>query len=923
MKHLLLAMGLKQFPRRQFRYQQVMLLIVCLGLSFRGYAQENLLQKRVSIEAKNQKLRNVLDKLRKASGVDFSYSIDVIPADKRVSVQAQNEPLEAVLKRILQGTGTAFKLVGRQIAIFKRRKPTGQNQKMSPVEERTHRAREPGFSISGYVKEAASGENLINATVYDANSQSGAITNSYGFFSLNLPVDSVQLIVAYPGYDRQKMGWYHDADRQLSIELNRLELEAVEIVADEVNRIEEETFMSQVSLTAREIKKLPAFMGESDALKAVQMFPGVQSGSEGSSNLYVRGGGPDQNLILLDGIPLYYVSHLGGLFSIFNPDALRNISLTKGGFPARYGGRLSSVLDVRMKEGNLNHFEGEGMIGLLTAKLAIQGPLKKEKTSFMVSGRRSYFDLLSRPISQATSDGSALFGFTYYDFNAKVNHIFSDKDRLYFSVYSGADRAIIRNELDLVDRNDEAFRQKLDAEISWGNFLVAMRWNHIWSPRMFSNISLTYSDYGFLTSVKSEVEPRDQPGQNVSTLAAKYDSGITDWTFKADFDYYDQPGHSIRFGASLINHVFVPGITTITGNLIGRDTTFGDFRIPGAEAYIYAEDQLEINKRLNLNMGLHVAAYFVGSERYYSVEPRLSARWLVADGVGLKASFVRMAQFLHLLTNTDASLPVDLWVPATEKVRPQRSMQVAAGIASTVLGGQFELSTEMYYKRMTGLIEYKEGISFLGNTENWENKVETGGKGDAYGIEWLLQRKKGKTTGWIGYTLAWNKRQFDALNEGKVFPYRYDRRHDVSLTIAHQLNERVSLSAGWVYGTGNAITLPTARHNSLNLDQQIGFAATSGMAYILGGQQVYIYENERNGFRMKAYHRMDVSIDFWKKKKWGSRTWNLSFYNFYNRQNPFFYYFKNDLNSNNQAETSLRQFSLFPIIPSVSYKFDF
>lgn len=895
-----------------------LLLAICLLHGGGIWAQQNLLALPVSIEAKNQRLRVVLDQLSESSGVSFSYSVDVISGNRRISLRAQAQPMAEVLRQLLQGTGTDFKVIGQQIAIFKSPKSTGSTDNLPPASAgESYQARGPSYHLSGYVSEAKSGERLIHATVYDAKTRQGAITNSYGFFSLSLPVDSVVLLVSFAGYEPQRRVFFHDRDRQLSFALENFELETVEIIAEELNRIEEDPLMSQVSLTAAQIKKLPAMMGEQDALKAIQLMPGVQSGSEGTTGLYVRGGGPDQNLILLDGIPLYYVSHLGGLFSIFNPDALRTVSLSKGGFPARYGGRLSSVLDIRMKEGNLRKFEGEGMIGLLTAKLALQGPIVKGKTSFMVSGRRSYFDLISRPLSQAVSDGRDAFGFTYFDFNAKLNHIFSDKDRLYVSVYAGDDRALVRTQSNLLSA-PTASRQSIEGEILWGNRLVALRWNHIWSPRLFSNFTATYSNYRFLTSIKTQIET-DRDTLAPQSLLARYDSGIRDWSLKGDFDYYLNPRHTLRIGGSLTSHLFVPGITTISGTLIRQDTMIGDFEVPGVETYLYAEDQIDVSRRLHFNLGLHAAAYFVGSEAYFSLEPRLSGRYLLGNRLSLKASFVRMAQFIHLLTNTDASLPVDLWVPATESVPPQRANQVAIGLASSWFRDQLELSVEAYYKRMTDLIEYKEGITFLGNAENWQNKVETGGVGDAYGLEFLLQKNKGKTTGWLGYTLAWNYRQFDQINNGKAFPYRYDRRHDISFTLAHQLSKRVEISCGWVFGTGNAVTLATGKYNSFSLDELVAqpFGAFGG------GPQIYLYEGGRNGSRMRSYHRLDWGIDFSKPKKWGQRTWNLSFYNFYNRRNPFFYYFDEQSQPNGQSETTLRQFSLFPIIPSLSYRFEF
>ena len=745
------------------------------------------------------------------------------------------------------------------MVIFKKRNPTGSQGSPGNTEVYDQKARGPTRTISGFVRSAKDGEKLIHARIYDLRSRRGAISNSYGFFSLQLPRDSVFLAVSYMGKESQRHDLLLTTNRTLNFMLEDYELETVDIIADEISRIEQETQMSQVDVPVDQIKKAPALMGEVDALKTLQLLPGVQSGSEGGTGLYVRGGGPDQNLILLDGVPLYYVSHLGGLFSIFNADALNHVSLTKGGFPARYGGRLSSVLDVHMKEGNMKELKAELMVGILTAKLAVQGPLKKDKTSYMFSIRRSYFDLFSRALTKAASQGNALFGVVYYDLNFKLNHIISEKDRIYFSSYFGEDRVFLNYENSIVE-DSASFDQLADAQIAWGNKIAAIRWNRVWSPRLFSNFTTTFGKYSFLTEVGAEIRSSEAPEDNFDSRI-RYDSGIQDVTAKLDFDYYLRPGHSLRFGANITHHLFIPGITTITGSIVERDTSIGDFETPATEVYAYVENRIRIGKKLGLNLGLHAANYFVQGEQYPSLQPRLSARYMLGKRVALKASYVRMAQFIHLLTNTDASLPIDLWVPATRNVKPQQSTQYALGLAGSLAGNRLEWSLETYHKRMQGLIEYKEGIEFIGNAENWEEKVESGGTGEAYGVEFLLQKKKGKTSGWIGYTLAWNNRQFDNINGGRTFPYRYDRRHDVSLTLAHAFTKKTSFSANWVFGTGNAVTLANGKHNSLFLDQLLAPRS--------GAPQVYTYSQERNGVRMRNYHRLDIAFDFSKEKKWG------------------------------------------------------
>ena len=788
-------------------------------------------------------------------------------------------------------------------------------------------------TISGYVKDANSGEWLIGAKIYDLQSLEGAITNDFGFFSLTLPDGPVSLRVSYAGYESYQLPLTLEDDAVLTFELEYLELEAVDIIAEDIESIAEQTEMSSIDVPIEQIKLLPALLGEVDVIKAIQLLPGVQSGNEGSTGLYVRGGGPDQNLILLDDVPLYYVSHLGGFFSVFNADALSNVKLVKGGFPARYGGRLSSVLDIRMKEGNNQDYQFEGSVGVLASKLSVQGPIIKNKTSFIVSARRTYFDLFTRPITALASrigsggEGSASFGYYFYDLNAKVNHIISDKDRLYFSTYLGNDVLDLSFEDQVGEEGDPNYAYtRFQSKNSWGNQLAALRWNHLWSPKLFSNLTATYTNYRL--RLDNEIDAAfatNQAGTDVfeTSFFFGYFSGIRDFGARWDFDYYPNPDHDIEFGITSTWHTFTPGAIGVSlgfGDTTLLDTTINNELARGLESSIYIEDQMNIGDRLSANAGLHFAHYLINQKNYFSLQPRLSARYLLTDKWSLKASYSRMTQFLHLLVNSTTGLPVDLWVPATENVAPQQAWQAAAGIAGTIFGGLIDVSVEGYYKEMSGLISYKEGVSlYLGVEGSWEDRVETDGEGQAYGAEILFQKKTGKTTGWMGYTLSWNNRRFDNLNNGEVFPFRYDRRHDVSLVIAHKFNDRISISGTWVYGTGNAITLPSGNFSTPFVGPN-NFG-TNFLQYQLGGAT--LYENGRNGFRMEAYHRADFGINFTKEKRWGVRTWNISFYNLYNRQNPYFYFIGTEEVPGSQFETqpALRKLALFPIIPSVSYSF--
>ena len=766
-------------------------------------------------------------------------------------------------------------------------------------------------TISGYIKDAANGETLIGATVFDFKSGKGTTTNVYGFYSLTLPEDSVKLRISFIGFDSKTESFFLDSDRELNFDMGgAVDLEEFEVVASETEEIQERSEMSTIDLSMDKVKALPVLLGEKDVLKTIQLLPGVQSGSEGSSGLYVRGGGPDQNLILLDGVPVYNASHLFGFFSVFNADAINSVKLVKGGFPARYGGRLSSVIDIRMKEGNNKEFHGEGSIGLISSKLTLEGPIKKDKTSFIVSARRTYIDLLARPIIKAASEDGSFGGYHFYDVNAKLNHKFSDRSRLFLSGYFGDDKFFTKFK-DNYTRDGVTTESTEESGLKWGNIISAARWNYQINKKLFSNTTLTYSRYRFVVGFKEEDKVSAAGNSFTETVSFDYNSGIQDYAARIDFDYLPHPDHYIKFGVSGIHHTFTPGINTFKSSTqtdTPIDTTFGSQVQKAPEFAAYIEDDVKIGTRFKGNFGLHLSAFDAGKTTYTSLQPRFSGRYLITEKVALKASYARMTQFLHLLTNAGIGLPTDLWLPVTDTVPPQQSHQVAFGVATTVKN-KFDVSLEGYYKTMDNLIEYKEGASFFDSETDWQQKVEIG-RGWSYGAELLIEKKRGKTTGWIGYTLSWTNRQFDNLNFGDPFPYRYDRRHDIGAAVTHKFNDRVDIGAVFVYGTGNAVTLGLERYNS--------FDAVLGGNNFFGSSAVTHIE-QRNNYRMPAYHRLDVGVNLHKDKKWGKQTWSFGIYNTYSRQNPFFLYFSNDFEGNRE----LTQVSLFPFIPSFSYQFKF
>ncbi|KEO73425.1 TonB-dependent receptor [Anditalea andensis] len=768
-------------------------------------------------------------------------------------------------------------------------------------------------TVSGTVKDAENGENLIGVTIFDKTNQKGAVTNNYGFFSYSPSDKEVNLIFSYVGYEPISIFINVAKDTILNIELRPSGLlSEVVIEGQKSDPIQESTQMGMVNVPLREIKNLPALMGEVDIFKVIQLLPGIQSGSEGASGLYVRGGSPDQNLVLLDGVPVYNASHLFGFFSVFNADAINNVEVIKGGFPARYGGRLSSVIDISMKEGNMKKFQGEGSVGLIASKLTLEGPIVKDKTSFLLSGRRTYLDMIARPIIRNSTGGQEDVGYYFYDVNAKINHIFNLNNRLYLSYYGGDDKGFSSyNNSWERGGNSGTMTSKEEAGLGWGNNIAALRGNHIFNQRLFANFTGTFTRYRFNLFTEYEDIFKENMDGNIARnfYSANYTSSIRDLAFKADFDYIPNPQHYIRWGAMLIGHRFAPGVYVSQDNQ-RPETREGAIQSDSRELSIYLEDDFSLGDRLKFNVGAHFSGFKADTRTYTFFQPRMAMRYLLDPGSSLKFSYVQMAQFVHLLTNAGLGLPTDLWVPSTDRIGPQESWQVAAGYFKN-LGYGLEFSAEAYYKNMEGVIEYQDGASFLNTSEDWQSKV-TSGEGRSYGLEILLQKKSGRTTGWIGYTLSKTERRFDDINYGEWFPFRYDRRHDISVTAVHKLSERIDFSGTWVFGSGSFITVPEQRYQhsiSVIKDSNDGYA------------DLYVDHFEsRNNFQMRHYHRMDVGINFNKTKRWGERTWNVSVYNVYSRLNPFYM----DISYNYEKERNmLRQFSLFPILPSASYRFTF
>jgi hypothetical protein len=760
--------------------------------------------------------------------------------------------------------------------------------------------------ISGFVKEKNGKELLIGASIAVPRYRTGTVTNQYGFFSISLPAsDTVDVVVSYIGYSSKAYRVDLQKDVELNIELeDAKQLSEVTVRADkQTTRLAESTRMSVIEIPVQQIRDIPALFGEKDVLKVIQLMPGVQKPSEGNAGIYVRGGGPDQNLIILDDATVYNAFHLFGFFSLFNGDALKSVELTKGGFPARYGGRLSSVINMSMKDGNKQEFHGEAGIGLIASRLMLEGPIVKNKSSFLVSARRTYLDVLTLPFQTSEAKG----GYYFYDFNAKANYEINTRNKLYLSGYFGRDKFYYKS----LYSGDES-----SGGINWGNATASLRWNYLYSNKLFANTAFIFSDYKFGVFAEQKA--------NNSKYELTYTSGIRDYALKHDLYFRPSDNHTVRGGIHLIHHVFTPSALVVKDNLsnenINRKTQVGSF-----ENAVYAEDDIKIGSSFRVNPGLRITHFSAASKNYFNLEPRVSASYNIKSDLAIKASYAIMNQYIHLLSNTGVGLPTDLWVPSTDNLRPQNSWQAAAGIAKDFIEQDFGASLEGYYKESQRIIAYREGSSFLeidgsqaGTTSDyeWEKNI-TSGKGWSYGGELLIQKKTGVISGWIGYTLSWTQMQFDELNFGRKFWARYDRRHDISVVAIYRIREQqddkngVLLSGTWIYGTGNAITLPVAEYSAPVHDP-------SGMG--MGGyygNMVSKYTS-RNDFRMAPYHRMDLSLQVSKKMKHWIRTWEFSIYNVYNRYNPYFYYIDNVGN-----KSVLKQVSLFPMIPSVSWNIKF
>jgi hypothetical protein len=768
-------------------------------------------------------------------------------------------------------------------------------------------------NISGFVEDRVTGERLPGVNVYAPAFQVGTSTNAFGYFHLALldKESPLEVIFSFMGYASEVVSFTSLSDSLFLVKLQPgLELQEITVYEQTTSQKH-----GKLQIPVNQFVKIPSLFGEADVLRSFQLMPGVQGGKEGTSGIYVRGGSPDQNLFLLDDIPLYYVNHFGGFVSVFNPDALKSLDLYKGGFPARYGGRNSAVMDIRTKDGNLYETKGNITAGIISSRFLLEGPIQKNKSSYMLSARRSFFDMLTRGYYLLSEGNKFTAGYNLYDINAKVNYILDDKNRLYLSWYSGRDRIFIKHK----DSHKNPFNQKtyqLQAQnrVSWGNHSLALRWNHLLTNNVFINNTLGFTNfyYNFEHIVTQTSKSNVGLNERISSLL---NSGIRDLLFKSDIEWFYKQ-HKINFGASGIIHRFTPTASRfkhIENSINHRDTLMGDGHFRNYSYNLYVSDQFDLFDFINFNIGLHYAGFVTGEKTFHSLQPRLTSNIAILRDVDLALSYSRMTQPVHLLSSNDNAIPTDLWVPATSAVSPQNSNIFAMGFSGET-GPQTKInwSVEAFYKQMDNLIEFTEGASFFTGVTDWQQKVEKKGKGTVKGIEVLLMKNTGKTTGWMGYTLSHNAREFEHLNSGNPFPYRYNRLHDFSIQMNQQLNPKIDVSATWVLSSGIPVTLPYNKYYLYVMDNY-------GKDELDGGfDEVHVY-SQLNNARMPVYHKLDLNVSFHKELAKGKRILMLGLYNAYNRLNPYYLFFDKDENNN----IKLYSVSMFPMIPSISYSYSF
>ncbi|MBN2764794.1 MAG: TonB-dependent receptor [Paludibacteraceae bacterium] len=761
--------------------------------------------------------------------------------------------------------------------------------------------------LNGYVVDKKTGEAIIGANITDLTTHTGTTSNKFGFFSLSvLKNENHTLQFSYIGYDARTISFNLNTDTIFTIEMSSSNTELKEVLVFAAKNTEEKAEIGRINIPLSTIRTLPSITGEPDILKAYQLMPGIQMGAENNNGLYVRGGSPDQNLILLDDVTLYNVSHLGGFFSVFDPSMVKSIDLYKGGFPARYGGRLSSVVDVRNKDGNLYKSNGEIALGLISSKVFLEGPIKKGESSYAFSFRNCNFGAYSY-LYNILKGIKYTEGYYFYDINFKANLKLSQSDRLFLSFYSGEDNIYYKEKKAKNDLTNIEYSGL--SELKWGNTAGSVRWLHIFKNGIFNNTTLAFTNYNYVNRSQSSAEYLIDNSKITDYYRIK--SGIDDFQIKNDAEIPFE-NLTFRFGALAGSHSHIPGVVsysqTTSETKPDSVATNSSVRLKSVDVYGYAEFEYKLTDKFSANTGLRTGLYIADNTAFPVLEPRVVLNYLFLPSYSIKASYSKMHQNIHLLTNSNGGLPTDVWVPSTKTIKPQSSNQLSIGFAHTTKKN-YELNVELYTKKIKNLIDYKAGTVLYNNLQNWEQKVETGGIGDVKGLELLFQKKTGTLTGWIGYTLSSNTRIFENLNNGKEYPYTYDQTHNISIVGNYKITENITFSATWVYHTGNCITLPSAKYQLYNYDYN-----NPMNKYLYTDVEIY---TDKNGYRLPDYHRLDISLNRSKQLEKGIRNWSINIFNAYNRQNASYVFYK----KSKDDRVGLYQGSFFPILLNITYSY--
>ena len=917
-------------------------MIICFTSGLRAQTVEADRSPIIFLPQKSLPLSEILSEIERQAGVTFSYESSLLDDYPTVCLQADHVSLSDCLRKLFASYPITYKQSGNVVILKRKRKQ---------------------ITISGFVREDSSSESLIGASVYDVLSRKGSATNSYGFFSLTLPPGNVHVQTSYIGYENRSFYFSNlEKDTVLYVALKpnmRLE-EVVVTAADENRMMVNNTAMGALEFNQQEIKSTPTLFGESDVVKTLQLTPGVSSGTEGFAGLYVRGGEQDGNLFLMDGNPIYQVNHVGGLFTAFNPEVIRNMDFYKAGFPARYGGRLSSVIDVHTKEGNMKEYHGSASLGLISGNVSLEGPIVKDRTSFQVALRRSWLDLFSAPTIAILNKINEKYGsrvnfrYAFHDLNIKLNHHFNDRSRMFFSLYNGND-FVKGGATDFSTENDESvYRNEQKGSLRWGNIMATLGWTYVFNNRLFGRVSGVFSRYRSKVSYLKDYSMGESGVEDYmsSVARAKSQSAIMDFGVRSAFDFLPSPSHRIRFGGDFMMHRFRPEYheEKVSGAGSSNMSSFGKLYtndlLWGSEAAVFAEDDWTIVPALRLNAGLRFSLFHVENKTYTLAEPRASLRWLICDDLSFKSSYARMGQYVHLLSNSYINLPTDAWMPVTSRLKPLVSDQVSAGFYYNWKKA-YTFSVEGYYKWMHNLLDFKDGAIFLPGTAQWEEKMAVG-SGRTYGVEWMARKDYGRLTGWLGYTLSWSDRKFAEIDRGQRFPARYDNRHRVNVVASFKLSKKVDLTAAWTFASGNHQTLslenyeqahiypsPFPGFHSSNSSQGYGNGYGYNEYFPFLEEQTIDYYTRRNNYQLPAYHRLDVGVNIYRPKKKGRMgIWNISVYNAYSRMNPFVVYKSDKMETVHRhvpggsstaqmKKPCYKSIGIMPIIPSVSYTYKF